>query len=224
VLAGALVSLLLTQAEPLTPSAAESEIERARVLITNLDEEKALGVLARVIAIEALPTPLRSRAQVYAGIAHLNVGAEQTAHDDFRKALELDGAATLPDWASRRVRMVFETEVKALLRPAPRPSEPLTPKAVTVTPTPVVEPLPPMRERPRWVPAAFGAGMLVGAAFSTVGFARFADQFAQAKVEPVALTAQRMDASARVWLVVGEVAVAAAIGCAVGIWVWWLAP
>ncbi len=221
----ALVLTLLSQTEapaPPPPPSVELEIERARLLISDLYEEQALELLGALLSDASLAPPLRARALIYSGIAQLNLNHDEPGRRAFREALALDIGSTLPEWVSRRVRVVFEAELVQVLRPKPIVEAP-TP-VVTVTPViePVIVPAEPVRKP--WVAAALAGGMLTSATFSVLGFARFSAQYSHAQHARVALDAQNLDASSRVWLAVGEIATAAAFACAAGILWWWLRP
>lgn len=204
----ALMATLLAQ-EPAPPSAAEAEIERGRVLIRDLYEEKALEVLKPFLNDESLLDPLRARALVYAGIAQLNLGDEQAGKATFARALEVDIGATLPEWVSRKVRATFSTELEKAMaaRRPPPPPEPTT-RAL----------------RHAWVGPTLLAGTAVAAAFSVLGFVRWSDAWAAHKLEPVGTTSARIYEDGYQWNTAGWMTAGVGVVLLVVALLWWFVP
>jgi hypothetical protein len=111
---------------------AEKDIEHARALIEQLEEEQALKILTKYQIDTALPPALRGRACIYAGIAFINLAHDAEAHRSFRDALRADPGASVPAWVSRKVRAEFDSAL------AEHQSEEHL-KTVLTTPPPTVE-------------------------------------------------------------------------------------
>ncbi len=90
-----------------------AEVEQGRVLIRDLREEEALAVLEPLTKDVTLPPRLRATAFIYSGIAQLNLAQDAAAKAQFDLALELDPAASVPAWVSRKVRAVFDEVLSA---------------------------------------------------------------------------------------------------------------
>lgn len=206
-----LLSTLLAQAAE-TPSPderAEAAIERGRLLIRDLYEEKALEVLAPWLENEELSRPLRARALVYAGIAQMNLGDEAGAKATFARALDVDMGAVLPEWVSRKVRVAFGAELeRAMAARQPPPPPGPTPRA----------------RRHGWVGPTLLAGAAVSAAFSVLGFVRWSDAWAQHKLEPVGIPRAQIYASGASWHTAGWVTAAVGLGLLVVAALWWFLP
>ncbi|MBL8955136.1 MAG: hypothetical protein JNK82_30445 [Myxococcaceae bacterium] len=208
-----LVATLLGQ-EPVSmnasaaPPAPEAEIERGRLLIRDLYEEKALEVLQPFFDDESLPDGLRARALVYAGIAQMNLGEEAKAKGTFARALDVDIGATLPEWVSRKVRVTFDAE----LQEAMAEREPAAPLPTTRV------------QRHSWVLPTLAAAGAVSAAFSLLGFVRWSDAYAAHKLEPVGTTAERIYEDGYQWNTAGWILGGVGLTLLVAAALWWLLP
>lgn len=209
-LAVALLSVVVTQA----PVSHEAELEKARALIIDLYEEQALEVLAPLLSDAALAKPERSQALVYAGIAHFNLSQDVQGREAFRQLHELGEHPVMPEWVSPRVRAEFEAERKAAAARRVKAAEEAKRVAAVVKPE--------LKTRPSWVAGTLIGGLVVSAAFSTLGFVRFGELYGRAGAEPVALRSEALDAQSRGWLVMGEVAAGAAVLITAGLLWWWL--
>lgn len=209
----ALVSTLVAQTP--APASAEAEIERGRLLIRDLYEEKALEVLAPYLADEALEPPTRARALIYAGIAQMNLGDDGQGKAMFARALTADIGAVLPEWVSRKVRVAFAAELDTAL--AARGATPSSRIAVVQEKTTRLS-------RHPWVRPTLFAGAAVAVAFSALGFIRWGDIHERAVNEPVALTSQQVYEPGRAWFVAGEVTAILGGALLVAALCWWLWP
>jgi hypothetical protein len=197
---------------------AEEEIERGRMLIRDLQEEQALGVLAPYLEDASLPKPLRARALIYTGIADFDLGDEPSARKAFDAALSADSGAVLPEWVSRKVRSAFEEVLQARADAQRRLEDSLRKKAEAPKALAKDAPLPAPAIR-----LFVGAGVV--AIVSLASFAEWATLHARSEDEKVALDAKNLDDSAVPWFYIGEGAAAAAAGLAVaGGIVWTVAP
>ncbi len=203
----ALMATLLAQVAAPTP-AAEAEIERGRLLIRDLYEEKALEVLAPFLDDESLPDALRARALVYAGIAQMNLGQEAKAKGSFARALDVDIGATLPEWVSRKVRVTFDGE----LEEAMAERQPAAPAPTTRV------------ERHGWVLPTLAAAGAVSAVFSLFGFIRWSDAYAAYKREPVGTAAERIYEDGYQWNTAGWITAGLGLGLLIAATLWWLLP
>lgn len=205
----ALVSTLLV-AEPAPPPGAEAEIERGRLLIRDLYEEKALETLAPFLDDVTLPPGLRARALVYAGIAQMNLGNDNLARATFGRALQIDEGAVLPEWVSRKVRLAFTAEAERLVE-----ARNASARAIVYSTR---------AGRHPWVGPALLGATAVGSALAVLGFVRWSQFQRQSEVELVAVDSARAAQLGRPFFFTGEAA--AAIGGALllaALW-WWLWP
>ena len=206
-----LLSTLLAQAAaaPSPAELAETEIERGRLLIRELYEEKALELLAPYLGDEELPAPLRARALVYAGIAQMNLGDEARAKTTFARALDVDIGAVLPEWVSRKVRVAFGAELERAMaaRQPPPPPRPTT-RAL----------------RHGWVGPTLLAGAAVSAAFSVLGFVRWSDAWEKHHAEPVGIRKAELYAGGVPWHATGWITAAVGLTLLAVALLWWFVP
>lgn len=208
-----LLSTILAQAA-VAPSPAETEIERGRLLIRELYEEKALELLEPHLEDGELPAPLRARALVYAGIAHMNLGDEARAKTTFARALDVDIGAVLPEWVSRKVRVAFGAELERAMaaRQPPPPPRPTT-----------------RAGRHGWVGPTLLAGAAVSAAFSVLGFVRWSDAWERhtswdPQSPPVSTDLQQIYDGGRRWHDAAWGLAAAGATLILAALLWWLVP
>jgi hypothetical protein len=191
------LALVLSQ-QPAPPDPVEAEIERARVLITDLYEEKALAVLEPLLSGDRPLSPaLRARALIYAGIAQFNLSNEAKAHDSFRDAIKADPGAVLPGWASRRIRAVSDEELAAA---APKPPVVEKPTPSTVFDLPkltVVKPAHPPRQV--WIGVALGVGCALAGGLSGGTYWKMNDTYARAVADPEGVSTVSLNNDTNAW-------------------------
>lgn len=201
------VTLVLAQV-PAPASPAETEIERGRLLIRDLYEEKALEVLAPFLDDTSLPDPLRARALVYAGIAQMNLGDDAAAKTAFARALEVDIGAVLPEWVSRKVRVAFGAELERIMAANKPPAREVMTRA----------------QRHSWVGPTLLGGVAVSAAFSVLGFVRAEQYWPLSAAAPDVDRTLSLHAEGVRWHTAGIVTAVIGGALLLAALLWWLVP
>src|ERR1700733_5523688 len=100
--------LALSVGAPLSFSTpTQAELERGIHLFENFKDSEAAVVLRRVLS-RSPPGSLAAKARLYLGLIAFNAIDPDEAKVQFRKALEANPAAELPQQASPKARLAFD--------------------------------------------------------------------------------------------------------------------
>jgi len=183
----------------------------------------AIETLARVRGIAVvfgdLEAPARASALVWVGVCRASLGDEDTAREDFTRALLLDANVSYPAQAPPKIEALFR-EVRSAM-PAALPESPAREPPATVAP-PAASPLPAVATVALGVTAATalaGGALLALAGLATAERSQQAELF----VDEVKAAVDEANLELGGAAALGAAGAALAVGAGVATW-WWFAP